>query len=162
MSDEIIEEKAEIQPVATVKPIKVEGEQAEIIRTAIRASHTIATLEVSIGTYAEVKMLLKEAGYEHAFDGDMIDMSGIGLVLPPAPTKVDIFINGKPFSVPYHEGKISYEEIRDLAFPDSDKPKFPSCTWRVKSSGLSGILYPGKGVMLEAGLILNITDTSNA
>ena len=148
--------------VATARPIKAEEQEA--ITTAIRTSHTLATMEVSLTTFNEIKALFEEAGYDHVFleDGKMMDMTGIGLVPPPDPEKVDIFINSKPYSIPYGEGELSYQEIRDLAFPDSEHPKFPSCTWRSKVSGQSGILSPNKGIMLEQGLIINIMDTSNA
>jgi len=46
----------------------------------LRQTHTVATLEVSTSAYDEIKKLLEEAGYQHTFIGDMIDMSGIGLV----------------------------------------------------------------------------------
>lgn len=51
----------------------------------LRQTHTFATLEVSPQTYNEIKQLLKEANYDHAFDDqeEIIDMHGIGLT----PTK---------------------------------------------------------------------------
>lgn len=150
------------EPVATARPIK--SEEKEAITTAIRASHTLATLEVSLTTFNEIKALFKEAGYDHVFleDGRMIDMTGIGIVPPPEPEKVDIFINSKPYSIPYGEGYLDYDEIRDLAFPDSEYPKYPTCTWSVRGSDKSGILYPSKKIMLEAGLNITMMDTSNA
>lgn len=156
------EEDAGKTIVATARPIKADEQDA--ITTAIRTSHTLATLEVSLTTFNEIKALFEEAGYDHVFleDGKMIDMTGVGLVPPPTPDKVDIFINGKPYSIPYGDGNLSYQEIRDLAYPDSEYPKFPSCTWASKVSGQSGILYPGKGIMLENGLNITIVDTSNA
>lgn len=43
-------------------------------------THTYAELEVSPSTYKEIKRLLEQAGYDHAFVGGVIDMKGIGLV----------------------------------------------------------------------------------
>ena len=43
-------------------------------------SHTVARLEVSSSTYNEIKKLLEDAGYDHAFiEDEMIDMSGIAI-----------------------------------------------------------------------------------
>lgn len=48
-------------------------------------SYTYAVLDVSPAVFEEVKTKLKAAGYDHAFDGDVIDMHGIALkmVVPP-------------------------------------------------------------------------------
>lgn len=43
-------------------------------------THTYAGLEVSAATYDEIAAKLRAAGYDHAFDGDVIDMNGIGLI----------------------------------------------------------------------------------
>lgn len=158
------DDQEEKQEVATARPIK--AEEREAITNAIRASHTLATLEVSLTTFNEIKGLLENAGYDHVFleGGKMMDMTGIGLAPPPEPDKVDILINAQPFTIPYGDGDLSYDEIRDLAYPDSEFPKYPSCTWRA-GRGLDqkqGILYPGRSIMLEQGLIFNIVDTSNA
>lgn len=49
--------------------------------TRTRTTYTFAELEVSPATYDEIRQLLEEAGYRHAFlDGGAIDMHGIGLV----------------------------------------------------------------------------------
>lgn len=48
-----------------------------------RTTHTVVTLGLSRAAYDEVARKLREAGYEHCFDGDLIDMTGIG-VIPPA------------------------------------------------------------------------------
>lgn len=48
-------------------------------------THTFAELEVSAAAYDEIRKLLEEAGYQHAFMEDgVIDMHGIGL------TKADL------------------------------------------------------------------------
>lgn len=47
----------------------------------LRNTYTIATLELSRTAYEEIAAKLREAGYDHAFDGGLIDMTGIG-VLP--------------------------------------------------------------------------------
>ena len=47
-------------------------------------THTIAALEVSPATFAEVTRLLRAAGHDHVFsqadEGILIDMTGFGLV----------------------------------------------------------------------------------
>lgn len=43
-------------------------------------THTYATLEVTEITYWEITRKLRAAGYDRAFDGDVIDMHGIGLI----------------------------------------------------------------------------------
>lgn len=50
----------------------------------MRSTHTYAILEVSPKTYAEVRKLLEDAGYGHAFhrgnnDDEVIDMNGLAL-----------------------------------------------------------------------------------
>ncbi|HEY1129160.1 MAG TPA: hypothetical protein VGF12_07135 [Roseateles sp.] len=48
----------------------------------MRSTYTYATLEVSRSTYQEIAKLLRDAGYDHAFDAETgaIDMHGIGLL----------------------------------------------------------------------------------
>jgi len=43
-------------------------------------THTFAVLELSPASYAEVSAKLRAAGYDHAFDSEVIDMHGIGIV----------------------------------------------------------------------------------
>lgn len=53
---------------------------------ALRATHTVAILELSQAAYDEIEKKLLEAGYDHAFErgpGSMIDMSGIGVMREP-------------------------------------------------------------------------------
>lgn len=45
----------------------------------IRQTHTYAVLEVSKEAFNEIKKKLREAGYDHAFIDDVIDMHGIAL-----------------------------------------------------------------------------------
>lgn len=45
----------------------------------MRSTRTYAILEVSAGAYAEIRALLHDAGYQHAFHDDVIDMHGIAL-----------------------------------------------------------------------------------
>jgi hypothetical protein len=45
----------------------------------IRTTHTVAELQLSAAAYDEIAQLLREAGYEHAFNDGVIDMTGIGL-----------------------------------------------------------------------------------
>lgn len=51
----------------------------------MRSTHTFASLAVSRESYQEIRQLLTEAGYQHAFIGAVIDMHGIGLVEDPDP-----------------------------------------------------------------------------
>lgn len=57
-----------------------------------RTTHTYAVLEVTPMAFVEVKRLLAAAGYDHAFDGDVIDMHGIALkaVTAVQPTNIEI------------------------------------------------------------------------
>lgn len=43
-------------------------------------SHTYALLPISAAAYAEIRESLRSKGYEHTFDGEIIDMHGIALV----------------------------------------------------------------------------------
>lgn len=45
----------------------------------MRSTHTYAILEVSAPAYAEIRKLLTDAGYEHAFHDDVVDMHGIAI-----------------------------------------------------------------------------------
>ena len=47
-------------------------------------THTYATLEISRAAYDEIAQKLRDAGYDHVFDGKTIDMHGIGLEPEPA------------------------------------------------------------------------------
>lgn len=42
-------------------------------------THTYAILPVSQRTWDEIAKLLREADYQHVFDGDIIDMHGIAI-----------------------------------------------------------------------------------
>lgn len=47
----------------------------------MRATHALATLELSRAAWEEIADKLREAGYDHAFlDDDVIDMHGLGVV----------------------------------------------------------------------------------
>ncbi|OTP79440.1 hypothetical protein [Caballeronia sordidicola] len=49
-------------------------------------SHSIAMLEVSARTYAEIAEKLRAAGYGHVFGSNgVIDMTGIGIETAPPP-----------------------------------------------------------------------------
>ncbi len=56
------------------------------------ATHTYVELPVSASCYDEIKRLLMEAGYDHAFDGDAIDMHGIGLTRIPNVSGADYIV----------------------------------------------------------------------
>jgi hypothetical protein len=45
----------------------------------VRATHTYAILEVSASAYTEIRKLFVDAGYDHAFHDDAIDMRGIAI-----------------------------------------------------------------------------------
>lgn len=46
----------------------------------LRQTHTVVELPVTPESYAEIKYLLTQAGYDHCFmDGGGIDLSGIAL-----------------------------------------------------------------------------------
>lgn len=60
-------------------------------------TYTFAELEVSESTFDEIAQKLKDAGYDHAFIDNAIDMHGIGLVKekppePKAPTDFDNYM----------------------------------------------------------------------
>lgn len=48
-----------------------------------RETHAIVTLEISQTAYDEIAEKLIEAGYEHVFAADVMDMQGIGLQREP-------------------------------------------------------------------------------
>lgn len=43
-------------------------------------THTYATLEISELAFKEIEAKLKAAGYDHVFDGNIIDMHGLALI----------------------------------------------------------------------------------
>lgn len=55
----------------------------------MRATHTLATLQVSAAAYYEIAAKLRAAGYDHAFVDGLIDMTGIGLELRPPDDKAE-------------------------------------------------------------------------
>lgn len=85
------------QPSAIATPIKPSpleaiagrSEEERVSIIAERTSQTLATLSVSLGTHKEIKYLLEQAGYNHAIDGDQIDMTGIALVHDIPKTMID-------------------------------------------------------------------------
>lgn len=48
-------------------------------------THTFASLAISAAAHAEISALLRRAGYDHAFIGGAVDMTGIGLVVGDTP-----------------------------------------------------------------------------
>lgn len=48
-------------------------------------TYTVATLPVPAAVYTWIEKKLREAGYDHAIHGEMIDMTHIGLVPIPEP-----------------------------------------------------------------------------
>ncbi len=61
-------------------------------------SHTYVLCEVSRAAYDEIAAKLRAAGYDHAFDGECIDMHGIALVPEPMPTSVELLQQRAQFS----------------------------------------------------------------
>lgn len=51
---------------------------------SIRDTHTVVELDLPQDIYDHIAERLREAGYDHCFDGDMIDMTGIAIV-PASP-----------------------------------------------------------------------------
>lgn len=45
----------------------------------MRTTHTYAVLEITFEAWEEIADKLRAAGYDHAFDGDVIDMHGIAV-----------------------------------------------------------------------------------
>lgn len=46
----------------------------------MRTTHTYVELALSPASYEEIAKKLREAGYDHAFDGATIDMHGLAVV----------------------------------------------------------------------------------
>lgn len=51
----------------------------------LKRTRTLAELEVSAAAYDEIANALRAAGYDHAFVGGVIDMTGICITRAPAP-----------------------------------------------------------------------------
>ena len=60
-------------------------------------THTYVTLEISFTAYQEIAAKLREAGYDHAFDGQTIDMHGLALVPAPIPEGEEAMLNAMDF-----------------------------------------------------------------
>ena len=52
-------------------------------------THTFVKLALSAEAYIEIRNKLAAAGYEHAFDGDCIDMQGLAVVQQGGPEDED-------------------------------------------------------------------------
>lgn len=74
---------------------------------------------------------------------------------------VPIMINADIAEIPAGMKTLTYQQIRDIAYPDSEFPKYPTCTYRYKD-GLSGILKPNQVIFVAEGMVINIVDTSGA
>ena len=62
----------------------------------LKQTHTVATMEISRAAYDEITQKLRAAGYDHVFDGELIDMTGIGLEPePPKPVTPTVFVNAE-------------------------------------------------------------------
>lgn len=61
-------------------------------------THTYVTLEISELAFKEIETKLKVAGYNHAFDGNIIDMHGLALIQEtPEPTSLCTFCGADCF-----------------------------------------------------------------
>ena len=157
MSDN--ETPKEDEPVATVRNLKA-NDNPITSRPLGGATHTYVELEVSAESYAEVKHLLEQAGWDHAImDDGAIDLSGIALTKAfEPPTATVITINGRSVNLAAEAfgDKISYEEILLIEGLNGN----PSCVWH--SDGRSGILAPGQFVKLAKDLCISVAHTGNA
>lgn len=80
-----VSEPGYLTPDEMLLPVEVESRQQPSLRATRTHTRTYAMLPVSEPTYIEVKRLLEEAGYDHAFhkqdDGRVaVDMEGVALV----------------------------------------------------------------------------------
>jgi hypothetical protein len=86
-------------------------------------THTVATLDVSSSTYAEITQKLRAAGYDHVFDGELIDMTGIGLMpAPPEPIVAETFVTDQGqrfFRYPERVQPIDHRSTADMARPST-------------------------------------------
>lgn len=64
-------------PPAPPAPRQIE--RRRVVRPVLRQTHTYAVLEISRAAYDEIHQKLDAAGYQHTFDGDVIDMHGIAV-----------------------------------------------------------------------------------
>lgn len=80
----------------------------------MRTTRTYALMSVSPAVYAEVLAKIKAAGYDHAIDGDRIDMHGIALV--PEPELEDAHDSMKE----KQERATELQRLRDEDFATSD------------------------------------------
>lgn len=152
-----------VSVTANISKIQGASDQDAAPRIRPRQTHTYAELEVSQETYAEIRHLLKEAGWDQAFmDDGGIDMSGIGLVTAKSPEWINFIVNGSESKTSWQKNAvISYDEIYGLVYPERGPGFNPTCTWRLPS-GASGILAPGEEVSLEEGMKISMIDTNNA
>lgn len=60
-------------------------------------SYTYVTMEISRTAYDEIARLMREAGYDSAFDDDAIDMHGIALLPAPIPHGQEALVNAMDF-----------------------------------------------------------------
>jgi hypothetical protein len=70
----------------------------------------------------------------------------------------DIILNGMKKKV--DAVLVSYEDVMVMA--GRDPRRIFSVTWAVRGQNRGGILAPGETVRLEAGMVFNAYDTSNA
>lgn len=88
-----------------------------------RTTHTYAVLEVTPMAYVEIRRALQKAGYDHAFNGDEIDMHGIGLRATgdgPHPTGFEV---GSLLSQRTKEGRVEIAVNGERTQMDLDKAR---------------------------------------
>lgn len=161
MSDE---QKKPDEPQSSCTPLKVDDlpadKQSVFRRPRPSATHTYVEMEVSKETYAEVKYLLEQAGWDHCImDDGALDLSGIALKKAALPDVMPITVNGvsKNITVPI-DGKLSYEDLVKIEYGDDEK-RVLSMTWRSAKDKYGGILAPGQSVELDEGMVFNMAHT---
>lgn len=146
---------------ATAKQIRTEDEAKQV---AADISRQLITLRVSLSTFNEIQELVRNSGRFNVVEDEDIDMTGFAIGKMPHKAMIDVTINGRHHRIPYDTGFVTYEEIRDLAFPDCGTNFYPTCIWTLKGNHhqSNGILRSGQSAPLEEGLNISIVDTGNA
>lgn len=89
----------------------------------MRSTHTLATLAVPAAMFDLVAAQLRAAGYDHAFDGAMVDMTGIGLIAAAEPDP-----RARPIETAPRDGRMLrlLVEFEEHATEDS-----PNAAWTI-------------------------------
>ena len=90
----------------------------------MRSTHTYVVMQLSPAVWAEIKAKMVEAGYQHAIDGDTIDMHGIA-VEPGPERKCEIF-DMESASIPAATINFTPRIFAPHVWPpDPSKPRVP-------------------------------------